>query len=119
MDKLILQLIAAAFVIFAISRVYLRYKERKLSSFSFIFWTFVWLAGISSIIYPDMTTKFASLIGVGRGVDAVLYASIVVIFYLIFRIYIKIEDTQREITEVVRKIALKKVRIKKSPRKSN
>lgn len=116
MEKITLQLIAGVFAIFALSRAYLRYRERKLSSFTFIFWMFVWIAGIGFIIFPDITTKFAQMIGVGRGADAVLYSSVVVLFYLIFRLYIKIEDTERHITEIVRKIALKKV--KKPSRKS-
>lgn len=118
MERLILQLIAAAFTIFALSRAYLRFQERKLSSFSFIFWMMIWIAGIGSIAFPDISTEFARLIGVGRGVDAILYASIVIIFYLIFRLYIKIEDTQRDITEVVRKITLKKIKLKKTSGKS-
>ena len=117
MEKLILQLIAASFAIFALSRAYLRFRERKLSSFSFIFWIFVWVTGMGAIIFPDMSTKLAKLIGVGRGVDAILYASIVVIFYLIFRLYIKIEDTQKEITQLTRKITLSKVSFRK-PRQS-
>ncbi len=118
MELLILQSVAAIFAIFAISRVYLRFKERKLSSLAFIFWIFVWLAGVIAVLDPDSTTKFAKLVGIGRGVDAILYASIVIIFYMIFRIYVKIEDTQRDITQLTRKIALKEVAPKSSKKRS-
>lgn len=105
-QQALLQVIAAIFVLFAISRAYLRFKERKLSSVSFFFWNVVWVVGIFLIFIPDLTTRIANLLGIGRGVDVVLYASIVTLFYLIFRIYIKVEDTQRQITQVVRKVAL-------------
>lgn len=105
--QLLIQIIAAFFSIFALSRAYLRFKERKLSSFAFLFWTFVWVAGVVAIFWPSLTTDIARFLGIGRGVDVVLYASIVVIFYLLFRIYIKIEDTEHQITELARKVALK------------
>lgn len=104
--QLLIQVIAAIFTLFALSRAYLRFKERKLSSFAFIFWMLVWVAGVLAILLPDVTTRIAKIFGIGRGVDVILYASIVIIFYLLFRIYIKIEDTQREITELTRKVAL-------------
>lgn len=103
----ILQITAALFAIFALSRAYLRFKEHKLSSFAFIFWLGIWIAGVIAIFIPELTTDLARFLGIGRGVDIVLYASIVIIFYLLFKIYIKIEDTQREITELTRKVALK------------
>lgn len=108
MNIFVLQLVAAVFTIFALSRAYLRFKERKLSSFAFIFWMLIWLLGSLAILFPETTTKVARLVGIGRGVDALLYGSVVVIFYLIFRIYIKIEDTQKQITELTRKFALRK-----------
>ncbi len=107
--QIITQFFTIVFTVFALSRAYLRFKERKLSSFAFIFWIFVWITGTVAIFFPDLTTKIARFVGIGRGVDIVLYASIVIIFYLLFRIYIKIEDTQRQITQIARKIALRRV----------
>ncbi len=106
MYQILLQILAAIFTLFALSRAYLRFKERKLSSFAFIFWFIVWIAGVLAILFPETTTQLSRLVGIGRGADAILYASIVVIFYMIFRIYIRIEDTQKQITEVSRKVAL-------------
>lgn len=103
-----LQVIAGLFALFALSRVYLRFQERKLSSFAFVFWVGVWFAGVTAIFFPELTSNIAEFLGIGRGVDVIVYASIVIIFYLLFRIYIKIEDTQRQITEVVRKAAIEK-----------
>lgn len=107
MNLLTIQIISAIFALFALSRAYLRFKERKLSSFAFLFWLAVWFAGVIAVFFPDLSTQAARLMGIGRGVDVILYASIAAIFYMIFRLYIKIEDTQRQITEVARKIALK------------
>lgn len=117
MQGTLLQIIAALFAIFALSRAYLRFKERKLSSFAFIFWFGVWIAGMILVFVPQLTTEVAKMLGIGRGADAVVYTSIAVLFYMMFRIYIKIEDTQKQITEVVRKVALEKYKKKTSQKK--
>lgn len=113
----IVQIIAGLFAIFALSRALLRFREGKLSSFAFIFWFIVWVLGMVTILFPNLTSILSAYIGIGRGADAVIYASIVVIFYLIFRVYIKIEDTQKQMTELVRRISIQKIKIKKKIKK--
>lgn len=106
MQSVVLQIIAALFAVFALSRVYLRFKEHKLSSFAFIFWLAIWVLGMLFVFVPQLATKVAQFVGIGRGSDAVVYASIAVIFYLVFRVYIMVEDARKQITELTRIIAL-------------
>lgn len=106
MEQNLLKIVAALFSLFALSRVYLRFKERKLSYFGFSFWVFVWLAGLTIVFFPGLSSSFATFVGIGRGVDVILYASVIILFYLIFRIYIKMEDIQKQITTLTRSIAL-------------
>ncbi|MBI2126869.1 MAG: DUF2304 domain-containing protein, partial [Thaumarchaeota archaeon] len=54
-------ILAAIFTLFALSRAYLRFKERKLSSFAFIFWFIVWIAGVLAILFPETTTQLSRL----------------------------------------------------------
>jgi small membrane protein len=113
----LLQIIISLFVLFAISRVYLRFRERKLSSLSFVFWFAIWILGVFAVFDPAITTEVANLLGIGRGVDAVIYGSIGVIFYLIFRIYVILDDNQKQITQLTRSIALSRTQKKKPARK--
>ena len=108
-----IQIVLLAFVIFAISRVYLRAKEKILSPQTYIFWMVIWLAAAFGIIQPGTTTKVAEIFGVGRGVDIIVYLSLTLIFYLVFRIYVMIEDLRHEITFIIRRIALRKTSAKK------
>jgi len=57
--------------------------------------------------------KFAEIIGLRRGVDVVIYSSIGILFYMLFRLYIKFEEREQEITKVVREIALLKKKNRK------
>jgi small membrane protein len=95
-----LRIIATLFVFFAASRAYLRFKDRSLSMTGFIFWTLVWLAALVFIFFPDMSSIVAGTIGLGRGVDAVFLLSIVLLFYLVFRLYIKIDTIDKNITDL-------------------
>lgn len=114
-----IQILLLAFVIFALSRVYLRAKEKVLSPKAAMFWLFVWIAALIGISLPQTTTRLAEFFGVGRGVDVIVYVSLVLLLYLIFRVFVMIEDLRHEITFLVRQIALqnsstsKKKRIKK------
>ncbi|PIW95802.1 hypothetical protein COZ84_01545 [Candidatus Kuenenbacteria bacterium CG_4_8_14_3_um_filter_39_15] len=61
-----------------------------------------------AFITPESLTKIANILGIGRGADLVLYLAVVVVFYLMFRIFIRLEKMERDITKVVRKNALEK-----------
>lgn len=101
-----IQIVLLLFVIFALSRVALRLREKVLPAKTALFWALIWVAAIIGILLPTTTTKIASIFGVGRGVDVIVYISLVLLFYLVFRIYVMIGDIHHEITSVVRKTAL-------------
>ena len=101
-----IQIFLLIFILFAISRVFLRVKEKIISSQAGFFWFLIWLAAFVGVILPKTTTKLASYFGVGRGVDVIVYISLALLFYLVFRIYVMIEDLRHEITYLIRQLAL-------------
>lgn len=101
-----LQGIAVVFALFAISRTYLRMRESKLSIGQFIFWTILWIGVVLLTFMPDMINILADTLGIRRPIDVVVYFSIVLLFYLIFRLYVKISDTEREISQLVSAVAI-------------
>jgi hypothetical protein len=102
------QALLIAFIIFAISRVFLRFREEKISTGIFLFWSLVWISAVFIVISPPITSRLASYFGIGRGADFIVYISVALLFYLVFRIYVIIEDMRHEITDLVRHIALQK-----------
>ncbi len=103
----LLQIFAGAFAIFALSRVLLRAKEGKLTWGEMLFWVTLWATLIFFIFWPETSSQVAELFGIGRGVDLVLYGATVLMFYLLFRLYIKVEQIEHEVTKTVRELALK------------
>jgi len=109
-----IQIFLIAFIFFAISRVFLRLREKILSPQASLFWFLIWLAALVGVILPVTTTRIAALIGVGRGVDVIVYISLALLFYLVFRIYVMIEDIRHEITFLIRQLALQNSSQKRS-----
>ena len=101
-----IQIILLLFILFFLSRVYLRSKEKVIPVKTALFWVVVWIVAIIGIIHPAVTSSIARFFGVGRGVDVIIYVAISLLFYLVFRIYVMIEDIRREITTIVRSNAL-------------
>lgn len=103
------QVVLLVFLFFAISRVFLRFKGGILSTVGFFFWSGLFGIAIIAVLAPGLTSKIAQAVGIGRGVDAVVYSSIVLLFYLIFRLHVFIEDIKHDITTLVKKLALKEL----------
>ncbi len=101
-----IQFLIIAFAILVISRVILSFKGKKISLKSLLFWLTLWLAIPIAFLLPQTTNYLAEVLGLGRGADLAVYLSILLIFYLIFRIFVKLEKIESDITAIVRKIAL-------------
>jgi len=111
---MVIQILVVTFALFALSRVFARFRSRLITLVEFMTWSGFWAAVAVLVLVPKLSQWFAKLLGVGRGADAVFYTAIVVLFYLFFRIYSKIRAQEYQITLLVRKLALERSRNGKS-----
>jgi hypothetical protein len=102
----LIQIVAVAFATFAVSRAILRAKDKKIKTWELFFWLGIWGVLVSVVFFPTLTSKLANLAGIGRGTDAIVYSSIGLLFYMTFRLYVKLEENEIEITRLVREIAI-------------
>ena len=105
----IIQFLIVAFALFAIARTFRQFKKGKLTLAFLFLWIVFWLIVGVVVVLPQTTDTLARLVGVGRGVDAIMYVSIIALFYAVFRLLVRIEDVEREITKLVRKLAMEEV----------
>ena len=103
----IIQIMILLFSLFALSRVYLNIKKRNLDKLESIFWTLFWISAIIASLLPGLVVNIANLLGVDRGVDLVIYGTLVILAYLIFRIYAYQAKLERDMSKVIRTIAIK------------
>jgi hypothetical protein len=104
-----IQIVLTCFAVFAISRVLIRYRRGGLRMLHLGLWLLFWAGVVVVALRPETTNLFANLLGVGRGVDTAMYLALLMIFYLLFRAFGKIEDLDRQLTRVVRANALREM----------
>lgn len=105
-----IQFILLVFIVFAASRAVLQFRGGMIRFGALLFWLGIWGVATFAIFYPETTTNFAKLMGIGRGVDVILYVSIAILFYLVFRLHIYLEDIRSEISRLIREVSIKEVK---------
>jgi len=101
-----IQLILVIITILIIARTIFKWKKKELDTVNLVLWLFFWFCVIVAVLYPPVTTVVANFLGVGRGADAVIYFAFALLFYLIFRVSIRLYKIERDITKIVSRISL-------------
>jgi hypothetical protein len=104
------QIILFVFVLFAASRAVLQFRGGTIRFGALTFWLAIWAVALVAIFYPEETTRIARILGIGRGADVVVYASIAILFYLVFRLHVYLENIRTEISTLIREVSLKEVK---------
>ncbi len=112
----LIQIVGLIFCIFMLINSIVKTKRREISIFEGFIWSLVWIIALILISYPNYMSDLAEYFGVGRGIDVVIYLSIIILFYLVYKLYAKIDKLEREITLLVREIA---IRDRYEPKKRN
>jgi hypothetical protein len=63
-----------------------------------------------SILFPDVWSSVAGIVGVGRGTDLVLYALVVAFLSFMATTYLRFRDLETSYTRLARRIALSEAR---------
>ncbi|MFA7244570.1 MAG: DUF2304 domain-containing protein [Candidatus Magasanikbacteria bacterium] len=93
--------------ILSILTIWNKKEKNLLGQKATFFWILFWITLSIVAFWPNSTQILAEYIGIGRGVDLVIYLSMACLFYLVFKMNLKIEGLKRDLTDVVRKESLK------------
>jgi len=94
-------------LLFILPNIYTSYKKKSLTRFGAVIWIFFWIVGLVIIWFPELIGLIGKLMGVERSIDALVYISIVYLLYVSLRQKIRLNEVNKEITLLNRKIALK------------
>jgi hypothetical protein len=103
---IVVQTGAVIFSALAILRTFVLYRRNQITLSQAVLWLSLWLVIAVVAVYPELTQRVANAVGIVRGVDLMLYVGMVVLYYFIYRMVIRLEHIERDITSIVRKIAL-------------
>lgn len=96
MLKIIILLIA----LLSASKAYKMFRNRSIGIFSVIFLVVFWVIITILVFNLDISNKIATLLGMGRGADSMFFISIVLIFILIFKLYLKIDKVDKDLSKL-------------------
>jgi len=111
-----IKIIFTVFAIFAWSRAFIRFQKRLMNIKELIFWSILW-GGLTVLVFiPGKTDFLARLLGMKRGIDAMFFFGIIVLFYAVYRLYAKANNLEYELTQLVRKIAIQNTEKNNQPK---
>lgn len=104
---MLIQIILVFIMACAFLMTWRRFRQRVIPLREALAWSLLWIAATGIVLVPQVTTRIAQFVGVGRGADLVLYASVPALFLLVFKLFIQHEKLERKLTDVVRRDALR------------
>ena len=85
-----------------------KYAKRAITVREFFLWAAFWLFGAVLVVFPNATQTVANFVGIGRGVDLLIYGALIILFVTVFFALVRVERLERDVTYIVRHLALKK-----------
>lgn len=115
MNLLLVKILVPIIGLLAVVGSFFKWRRRELPTGLFAGWTLLWIAIALVVQLPQKTDVIAQVFGIGRGVDALMFLAVLALILLVFRLYLRLERQEREITTLVREIAL----LKDAPRRGS
>ncbi|MDD3662108.1 MAG: DUF2304 domain-containing protein [Candidatus Dojkabacteria bacterium] len=113
--RTIIGLIALSFLSSSISR-FLR-RAHTATWFKLMASAIIWISVLVLSIFPSVTHEINRIFGFGENLNTLIFLGFVIVFIIVFKLLSIIERTERTVTDLVRKDALRNM-IKVSHEKS-
>jgi len=105
---MIQQILAIAVILFFIARLFWQRKKEEISRAEFLFWLGFWSLAALAIIFIKQIDRLVAGLGFSAlGIDVLFYVAVVLLFYAVFRLRLRQEKIERNITKITREIAMK------------
>src|SRR6185436_2377232 len=94
--------------IIAVSKSYVDFKSRIESLPIFLFWFVTWTTIVVVALRPTLVDNLITAYGEGRtGLGTFFGLGLVFLFFIVYRIYVKLERIQQSLTKMVQDLALR------------
>ena len=101
------QIFALLIIALILARLFWQKQKKLISANEMLFWLIFWLLAALAIIFIKNLDRLVAKLGFsGSGIEVLLYLSVAIIFYLIFRLRLKLEKIERNLTEIIKFISL-------------
>ena len=100
--------ILSGIAVLMIIRVFYNYVMKEIQFGEFFLWLVAWSGLLVLAVMPWISTFFAEYVGLTRGTDLVVILSIILLFYINYGLYKKVDENQKDLTKLVRALSKKK-----------
>lgn len=100
-------IIALLIIIFIASRQIMMRRRGQLPGTEFYFWMIFWGVAALAVVFLKQIDAFVASLGFSSsGISVLLYLAVIILFHLVFRLRLRLGKTEREISELVRRMAI-------------
>lgn len=104
---LISQAFSLLLAVIAISKSYVDFRARRESLQMFVLWTLMWGGIVLVALVPAVIDVLLG--GSNAGVGRFLGMAVVFLFFLLYRVYARVERMEQKITTLVQEVALREI----------
>lgn len=101
------QALLSTIILFIVYKTFISFQKGNLSKNFTLTWLLLWGGVLFFIFEQNTLIKIAHLVGISRGVDLIIYLSIILLFYLIYRIFYNLNEINQKLTKIIREDALR------------
>ena len=106
---IVLQILVSIFVLIVLAKLFKQWHNENITLAKFLLWCLLWLAVLLVFWQPDLTSYLANFLGIGRGADLIIYVAILALDYLVFRVFVRLQKLDKDLTKLIREDAIKNV----------
>lgn len=102
------QTIALIIIAFFLLRLIKQKQKKEINANEFFLWFFFWFLSALAIIFLKKIDALVANLGFsGSGIDILLYIGVISLFYFIFKLRLRLEKMENNISELVRQEAIR------------
>ncbi|NNF02195.1 MAG: DUF2304 domain-containing protein [Bacteroidia bacterium] len=101
------QIVVPIISVVSASLIFREFIKGNNTLFETILWSSIWLGIAAIALFPDPITMFLSkTIGIKDHINAIIFIGLAISFFLHYRLFNYIKKQNRDITDLIRKIAI-------------
>ncbi len=101
------QIIALIVIAFFLGRLFWQKHKQQLAKTEMIFWLIFWVIAATAIIFIKWIDEFIAGLGFSsKGIDVLFYIGVILLFYLVFKVRLKIENIEKNLTKITKEMAI-------------
>jgi hypothetical protein len=102
------QIIVSLLALFMLGYAINQFRRAKKTKKELLIWFIFWGTLLYFALFPAQTKVFAKITGFQDNVNAIIFISLGILFFAVFKIVVALERIEQKLTKIIRREALKR-----------